>query len=234
MAMSDDWRSATWPGGTARVVIAVVAVLGLVACQGVPSPDVPGESAQVSAATGSEVPGASGPPSRPAVDAARAAIERATLSDPDSISELSAVRFTDEGAAAAAEVIQSGATGDALWAATWIYGAFGTDPAVLLPLVSTADTSVRAIAAATLLAWGQREAAGVLVALLSAEGVVRGSEPPLSIAAFARSTLDRFVDGPTIPADATPGEHAEAWQSWLAENEASMQFDLDAATWRRP
>ena len=61
-----------------------------------------------------------------------------------------------------------------------------------------------------------------------------GSEPPHAIATYAASTLDRFVDGPTVATDPTPAQNAEAWQRWLSENETSMLFDLDTATWRRP
>jgi hypothetical protein len=166
------------------------------------------------------------------VDAARAAIDSADITDLGSIEALSAIRFTHEGAAAAAQAIRSGATGDSLWAATWIYGASGDDPSVLLPLLSSQDRTIQALAAAPLLAWGHKEAAALLVTLLSVDGIVHGSEPPVSIAAFADSTLDRFVDGPTLSSAATSEDRAAAWSSWFATNEASMQFDVDTATWR--
>ena len=172
--------------------------------------------------------------SGPAADAARSVIEGADIANPESISAISAIRFTDEGAMAAAQAIQSGATGDTLWAATWVYGAAGTDPNVLLPLLSSTDPTIRALAAAPLLAWGRREAAAELVKLLSVDGYVRGSEPPIRVAGFADGTLARFVLGPTIAEDATPADRVTAWSAWLAANEATMQFDPGTATWSAP
>lgn len=215
------------------LALAIAASTAIAACQSTPS-QAPGESSPVSTAPGSEAPTSSGALSGPAVDAARAAINGADLTNQESIETLSAARFTHEGAAAAAQAIRSGASGDALWAATWIYGASGDDPAVLLPLLSSSDRTIQAMAAAPLLAWGHKEALTVLVTLLSADGSVRGSEPPVSIAALADSTLDRFVDGPALATDATPKDRAAAWSSWFAANEASMQFDVDTATWRAP
>ena len=216
------------------LALAIAASTAMAACQSTLPSQAPDESSPVSAAPGSEAPRPSAALSGPAVDATRAAIDSADITKQESIETLSTARFTHEGAAAAALAIQSGATGDALWAATWIYGASGDDPAILLPLLSSSDRTIQAMAAASLLAWGRKEAAHVLVTLLSADGIVRGSEPPVSIAALADSTLDRFVDGPALASDATPEDRAAAWSSWFTANEASMQFDIDTATWHAP
>ncbi len=92
--------------------------------------------------------------SDPDVAAARAAIDAANLDDPASLSAVDAVRFTDAGAVAAANAIQDGASGDALWAATLVYGTVGSDPAVLQPLLGNDDPTIRALAAATVLSLG--------------------------------------------------------------------------------
>jgi len=214
--------------------IALALAMLCAACQPAPSGPPPAGSAPVSQATSPGGPSASGTTSGPAIDAARTIVNEANVADLESISALSAIRFTDEGAAAAAQAIQSGATGDALWAAVWIYGAAGTDANVLLPLLSSTDPTIRALAAAPLLTWGRREAADELVKLLSVGGLVRGSEPPISLAAFADGTLARFVKGPTIAPDAPAADRAAAWTSWLAANEAAMHFDPDTETWSAP
>jgi hypothetical protein len=213
--------------------MALAMAMLIAACQPAPS-GAPAGSAPVSQATPSGGPPASATTSGPAVEAARNVLNEADVADPESISSLNAIRFTDEGAAAAAQAIQSGATGDSLWAAAWVYGAAGTDANVLLPLLSSSDATIRALAAAPLLTWGRREAADELVKLLSVDGFVRGSEPPIRISAFADGTLARFVKGPTIAADAPPADRAAAWTTWLAANEATMHFDADTETWSAP
>jgi hypothetical protein len=228
---------------TIRIALAIAFGANLVACQSALSTQTPGGSGapQVSSVPHSGGPQGSGAkpdspatPDGPAVEAARAAIDANNLADPATLEPLMVIRFTDEGAAAAAQAIQSGATGDALWAATWIYEASGTEPDVLMPLLSNPDVSVQAMAAVTLLAWGKREAAPVLVQLLSASGFIRGSEPPTSVSGFAAGALDRFVKGPEIAATATPEELAAAWSSWFGANQAAMQYDPDTARWHSP
>ncbi len=229
------------PRGSIRVALAVVVAIGLGACQATPPatpqgfagpPATPGGSEAASQPTpaGSTDEATSGP----AFDSARSVIDGADTTDPDSISAIGAIRFTEEGAAAAAQAIRSGATGDTLWAATWVYGAAGTDADVLLPLLSSTDPTIRALAAAPLLAWGRREAAEELVKLLGIDGDVRGSDPPLRVSDFAGGTLARFVTGPTIATDASPADRATAWSAWLAANGATMQFDPTTATWSAP
>ena len=181
-----------------------------------------------------ELPGVSLRTYDPVLAPARAAIDSTHLADGTTIDALNSIRFTDEGAAAAAEALRAGVTGDALWAATWIYGASGTDPEVLKPLLSSADVTVQAMAAVTLLAWGEREAAPVLGQLLSESGSIRGSEPPVSISGFTAGALDRFVEGPEIATNASPEERGAAWSSWLAANHASMEYDADTARWHAP
>jgi hypothetical protein len=230
--MGDGHGSRQLPRGTHRAALVMAVALACTACQSAPS--APAGSAQPGQATPSAGAVASDVTSGPAVDAARTVIDSANVADPDSISALSAIRFTDEGATAAAQAIQSGATGDVLWAATWVYGAAGTDPEVLLPLLSSTDSTIRALAAAPLLTWGKREGVDELVKLLSADGYVRRSAPPIRLADFAGGTLARFVKGPVIAADAPAADRAAAWTSWLAANESTMHYDPDTQTWSTP
>ncbi len=234
--MGDGLSSTRLARGIVRTGLAMAVALTALACQSSPTsaPADTAASSEAATASGAEPTGANGSSSGPGTEGARAAIQAANLGDPDSISAVSAIRFSDEGAAAAAAAIQSGATGDALWAATWVYGAAGTDPNILLQLLSSQDATIRALAAAPLVAWGRREAADELVRLLSTGGVLHGSAPLITIAAFADSTLQRFIHGPAIAADASAADRASAWSSWLAPNGAAMQFDADSGTWSIP
>lgn len=122
---------------------------------------------------------------------ARKAIAEANLADPASIDEVDGVRFTDAGVAAAGAALSGGATGDALWAATWIAATMGCLEALETQLASD-DATIRALAAAAFVAAGRTEGTAVLSALLDDSSIVRGSEPPISIGEFAAQTLDRY------------------------------------------
>jgi hypothetical protein len=165
------------------------------------------------------------------VAAARQVLEATDLANPETLSDLEAVRFTQAGQDAARALLASGASGDALWAATWIYATSGTDPSVLAPVLADEDPTIRALAAAALLSWGRPEAAAVLRDLLSATGHLRGGAPPLLISEFAAYSLGRSIEGPTIDAAATPADVTTAWTSWLAANESSMQFVAETGKW---
>jgi hypothetical protein len=175
-------------------------------------------------------------PTTTAVDAAErsaatAAIAATDLADPASLQALDAVGMTDAGVVAAAEALASGATGDALWAATWIYAGGGIDPAPLEPLLTADDATVRAMAAASLLAQGVRAAAGPLVALSGSEEPVRGARPPLLLGAFAASTLARYVSGPELADGTSLADAAAAWSAWMSQHGASMTYDDGTGRW---
>jgi hypothetical protein len=221
-------------GRVETLVVAIAAAVLVGACQTSASP-TPGATTSggpvTSGAPSDPAPGTSG---GPGIAAARAAIDAANLADAASLDTLDAIRFTDDGAAAAAQAITGGASGDALWAATWIYGTSGTDPAVLKPLLANDDASIRAMAAAAALSLGERAAARVLVALVTVDGNVRASHPPISIAAFSSNALAQYIAGPTIAAGVSPTDTAAAWTAWLDAHESSMQFGADTGTWTAP
>ena len=87
---------------------------------------------------------------------------------------------------------ESGGEGDPLWAATWIY-ASAADPAPLVPLLDSRDASVRVMAAAALAALEHPGGIEVLKAERRNPAPLRGSEPPITIAAFSELSLERYT-----------------------------------------
>jgi hypothetical protein len=167
-----------------------------------------------------------------AIAAARTAIEAADLADADTLTAIDAIRYTRAAAQAAADVLAAGTSGDARWAATWVYASAGHDPAPLRPLLDgDDDASVRAMAAAALLALGDRGGAETRAVLAASEDQLRGSRPPLSIAAYAAGSRARFIAGPSVVDDAPPAEVRAAWEAWLAEHGSTMTFDAATARW---
>lgn len=169
-----------------------------------------------------------------AVSEARRLLAAADLAEPETIDAVDAVRFTDEAVDAAAASIESGATGDELWAATWVYGSGGTDPAVLVPLFDADDASVRAMAAAAALALGEAGGGSALVALLDDGTELRGSDPPVTVQAYAASSLRRFVAGPDVAPGTAPAEVSAAWQPWWTDHFAALAFDPASRRWSAP
>jgi hypothetical protein len=192
------------------------------------SPDTgtsPGAGASPGSATGDPTAEPSGAdPSAPPADVAAAAtvIESADPDRPDSVGALQGIRFTDAGAQAARAAIEAGATGDALWAATWVYASSGDDPAPLEPLQAAEDESIRVMAGAAVAWMGGVDGFDTLVAALGSTGYLRGSEPPLTIAAYADGSL-RYLTG------AAPGP--DGWPAWLAANRAGLDYDPEERTW---
>lgn len=167
-----------------------------------------------------------------AVAAARTLIDGALLDDPASLDALGAVRFDDGAPEAAAQALADGVTGDARWAATWTYASAGTDPGVLRPVLEEPDPSLRALAAAALIAWGDPAGIPALAALVELPDRLAGSYPPTSVGEFATGTLARFVAGPGIAPDSTSEEQAAAWSAWLAEHDpATLGFDPETGIW---
>lgn len=159
-----------------------------------------------------------------AVAAAAKVIETASLSDPATLDAVGAIRFDDGAADAAAAAIRGGATGGTRWAAVWVYASAGTDPAVLRPVLGDADPSLRAMAAAALVAWGDGAGLAVLRELAGSDDGLAGSYPPESVGHFVVGTLVRFVHGPG-------GTDAAAWSAWLASHGTGLVFDAASGTW---
>jgi hypothetical protein len=203
-----------------KALVSVSVSLLLAACTG---GDGSSSSAAVSPADATEV------------SAARAVLDAADVADADSLASLQGIRGTAAGTQAAREALDSGVQGDALWAATWVYGTAGTDPSPLLPLLENEDAAVRAMAGAALLSLGEPSAFDALVGLAGDGQVLRGSEPPVSLSRFATATLTRYTGidlGSTEGASA--GDLAAAgatWSAWLDDHRSSLTFDPQTGTW---
>ena len=170
--------------------------------------------------------------------AAREQIEAADLGNEQTIDALEGIRFTPAGEEAARAVLTSSASGDVLWAATWVYASSATDPAPLAPFLQNADASIRAMAAATLVARGDQSGFDALAGLLAEAGNLRGSSPPISIGGFAAFTLSRSVqaaDAPLPPATAADlAAVEEEWSAWLQAHGDALVFDAESGTWTQP
>jgi hypothetical protein len=222
-------RKVAGPALAGFVLIAILAACGGAepsAGASASGPANPGESPTTSDAQ---------PPARTpdpaAVAAARTAIDATRLADADSVTAVDAIRSTRAAAQAAADALAAGADGDARWAATWVYASSGRDPAPLRALLEDADASIRAMAAAALLALGDRDGAATLAALIPLDDELRGSRPPLALGAFAAGSLDRYIDGPSIADGAARSDVATAWTTWLAAYGSTMTFDPATGRW---
>jgi hypothetical protein len=215
--------------GVPSLVMFLTILSVFAACSAAPAA-TPGGSP---AATGS-IPAASVNPVE--LEAASAVVKSANLADADSIAAVEGIRFTPSGTDAARTILESNPTGDLLWAATWVYASSGTDPKVLTPLLGNPDPSIRVMAAAALVAAGDRSGYAILSASLADTGTFRGSRPIISIAGFAASTLSSYVeagDAPARPADeADVAAVVPLWTTWLSAHEKSLQFDRASGTWK--
>jgi hypothetical protein len=184
---------------------------------------------------GEDEGGTSGGPSPVDLEAARATLAGASLDDETSIDAVQGLRYTQEGVQVAREALDSGVTGDGLWAATWVYATSGTDPAPLVPLLTNEDPSIRLMAAGGLVGLGDDRGFDVLVALLTVDEQVAGSHPPVRMWQYVAATLEALTGVDLGPApDASPEEiavAASAWSDWLEANRAKLSFDEASATW---
>ena len=228
----------------------IVVLIGVAACGGGPpestsqgEPGSPGTAPAVSGAPA--VPAdaslspvdATGAPAleMPAPDpatvvAARVIIESAVLDDPGTIDAIAAARFDEGAPEAAAQALADGVTGDARWAAVWVYASSGWDSAVLRPVLEDADPTIRVLAASALAAWGDPAGIPALVGLAGGADQLAGSHPPTTTGAFARGMLAQLVDGRAGKAGAKPAD-AAAWGEWLDQHGGSLRFDPAAGTW---
>jgi len=176
-------------------------------------------------------------PASAAVASARQLIESTDFANNGSIDEIGAsVRFTSAGEQAARDVIASSAETDVLWAALWVYASAGSDPAVVRPLIDNADPSIRAMAAATMVALGDASGFDALNGLIGDETQLLGSHPPLSIREYVIGTFERYIAAagtPTPPQTAEElGPAALAWSTWLGQNAPALHFDAADGTWK--
>lgn len=174
------------------------------------------------------------------VDAAECArlIEASNLADPASIQAVDACRYRAAGGEAAREVLVANTAGpDQLWAALWIYAASSSDPAPLVPFASNSDPTLRAMASATLVAFGDRSGFAPLAALLADTSTMGGSLPPLTIGAYVAGALLRYVVADSAPSPDQaddPTAQAAAWQAWLDQNAAALQYSPADGVWTLP
>jgi hypothetical protein len=159
------------------------------------------------------------------VGTARSKIEAADLSNEATIDALAGIRFTPAGKQAARDVLAAGASGDVLWAATWVYASSAQDPAPLLPLLQNTDPTIRALSAAALVALGERAGFAALRASVPSVDPLRGSLPAMTVGDFAVATLTRYVETTEVPAD---------WDTWLGQHAEQLQFDPSHGVWKLP
>lgn len=220
---------------SARLVPLLVAGL-LAACSA--SPDASPAGSEPARASSDPVATAGvSETSNPAnVDAAVTFIKAADVASNESMEAIEDLRFTPEGLDAAKAVLVTGATGDALWAATWIYASSGREASVLSPLLANGDASIRIMSAAALIALGEPGGFTVIKASLSDTSPVHGAVPTTSLASFSVWVLASYVDTPGTPGEAASEAEASAvaagWSTWLAGHQASLTFDSTTGTWK--
>jgi hypothetical protein len=139
--------------------------------------------------------------------------------------------------AAARESLQRGATGDELWAATFVWVNEGDDPEPLLALLDDEEVTIRVMAATGLVARGRAEGFPVLIEALTDDSALVGHEPPEQAWHRATTVLMRFTGqgelGPPLDADNTQRAAAqERWRNWLADSGDNLTFDAEAFLWR--
>jgi hypothetical protein len=203
----------------------LAALFVLAACSSSPAP-VGSSSAQSSQSADSAT-----------VAAATTILQAAHLADAGSLGALESIRFTDAGTQAAASLLKAGASGDALWAATYVYGSSGADPAPLKPIAvdTNASPTVRAMAAAGLLGGGDVAGFDPLIAALGGPDQMEGADPAGTIWEFAGDVLERYTHtgiGPTLAAsDAERVTIQATWKTWLDANKAHLHFDTASHLW---
>jgi hypothetical protein len=167
----------------------------------------------------------------------RRLIEAVNLADDATIKAVEGCRFSPAGAEAAISVLASSTSPDALWAALWVYSASGSDAAPVQAFATSTDPTLRAMAAATLIALGDRSGLVAAQNLLAESGLLRGSFPPIPISSFVMATLTQYVVGADAPVSDGSGDvatDAQAWATWLGTHGDSLQFSDSDGVWRVP
>ena len=174
----------------------------------------------------------------PAEDVAAAVglIDGANLDEASTISPIQNIRFTPAGTLAACRRLAEGVSGDALWAAAWVYATGGTDPAPLLPLLANDDPTIRSIAGAGVASMGRPEGLDALAELISVDVGLRGSRPPVTVPRYAAAILARLIEsGVGDVSTGSPEERVAAkaaWTSWLETNRSRLTFDAEQLGWK--
>jgi hypothetical protein len=185
--------------------------------------------------SGPPTTGSGGTPSAQEVAIALAVIDAVDLSDEHSVKALVDIQPTSAAVVAASQRLAAGASGDALWAATYVYAEAGTDPEPLLKLTASADPTISVLAAAGLASLGRTEGLAGLVASVSSDAFLRGSHPPATVARFAAVSLARYTADAVPSAPATTADEqaqlAAAWGAWLTDNRARLAFDAVQRIW---
>lgn len=153
---------------------------------------------------------------------ARALIDAADISDSATIDALENVRFSAAGTLAACQALQKGVLGDSLWAATWLYVSYGTDPAPLVAVVANNDPTIKVLAAAGLASLGRVDGLNALVESIGVDAGLRGSLPPVTVSEFALVTLTRYTGLDQVKTE---------WTSWLQENRDHLSYDAEQQLW---
>jgi hypothetical protein len=206
-------------------VAALSALFLLAACSSAPADSPAGSGAPRASADAATI------------EAASSVLKAVRLSDADSLAALQGVRLTTAGTEAAAGLLRSGATGDTLWAATYVYASVGDDPALLRSIATstTASPSIRAMAAAGLVGRGDLAGFDPLIAALGGSDAMDGSEPAGAIWEFAADVLERYTHtgfGPTLAASEAERATIQAqWKTWLDANRAHLRFDPSSKLW---
>jgi hypothetical protein len=170
---------------------------------------------------------------------ARAVILQANLKDPRSRQAIERLNSTDAGAGAARGVLAEGVSGDALWAATYLYASGSGDPGPLRPLLKTEDVSIRVLAGAGLVTRGDVSGFDALVDGLRHREPFRGSSPPTPVWTVATAVLVRMTAvsrfGPRWDFDERRLAVAHRrWRAWLEENRRRLRFNRSTGEWNLP
>jgi hypothetical protein len=163
-------------------------------------------------------------------------IERFSFADADSVYLLVDHIGNTEVVTAAREALETGASGDQLWAATYVWSNEGGDAEPLVALLGNEDSAIRYMAATGLIARGRIEGFRPLIEALTDESVLRGFEPPGPVWAAAATALVRFTaiseNGPPFDADPARLQLAqERWRAWFDGNESRLTFDDVDLVW---
>jgi hypothetical protein len=196
-----------------------------------------GPSGPAGTPSGSGPERASSTPNTAADAASTTILAAARLGDATSLAPLESIRFTVAGVAAAAKMLASGVTGDALWAATYVYASSGSDPAPLRVVASAtaASPSIRAMAAAGLVGRGDAAGFDVLISAIGGSDLMDGAAPAGAIWEFAGDVLERYTHagfGPALAATAAQRATIQAqWKAWLDASRAKLRFDVASQLW---
>lgn len=164
-------------------------------------------------------------------------IEGFTFADADAVYLLVDHSGDTEVVAAAREALEAGASGDQLWAATYVWSNEGGDAEPLVGLLNNEDSAIRYMAAAGLIARGRIEGFPPLIEALTDESVLRGFEPLGPVWVAAATALVQYTaisaHGPPFDADSSRLELAQdRWQAWLEINQSRLTFDSVDLVWR--